>query len=386
MRKWTQQEINFIKDNYSNKLNNEIAKSLNRGNGGVAYMALKLKLKKKYDFYCISRKKNDKEINKELLENFYFKENKSMREISNILKVGKTTIEHYFNKFNIRRRERSEANKIRATKYEPWQKGLTKEKDERQNLMAEKVKEAYRRKRENKFREIEIKYGKQLKEIITYLYWEEKLTQEKIAKKLRIDRLIIIKLMNKLDIKKRPNFENIASLKGKEHSMYGKKWEEVYGIDKAKIRKNEMSIASRKSIIRRLVNREMPFKDTEIERIMASLMINKEIKFVAQYSIEDKFVCDFVIPTHKIAIECDGDYWHANPKIYDSNNLNNTQKKKIQTDKFKDKYLKNKGWVVLRFFESEIKKTPEECINKIQKLILERKISNPLDNLLNNKI
>ena len=160
-----------------------------------------------------------------------------------------------------------------------------------------------------------------------------------------------------------------------------KKWEDIYGIEGARKWKNEYSLKMRHHIIRRLQNNEMPFIHTRIEKKIAHTMQNRRINFVAQYAIDRKFVCDFAIPKYKIIIECDGDYWHANPKIYDLTNLDSRQKANLQRDKFKDKYLTKKGWLVLRFFEEDIKKSAAKCVDKVENTIKNRKVKNPLDNI-----
>ena len=117
----------------------------------------------------------------------------------------------------------------------------------------------------------------------------------------------------------------------------------------------------------------MPFKETKIEKAIARELSKRNIIFISQYSIDKSFVCDFALPKYKIIIECDGDYWHANPKLYSK--LNKIQKRKVKIDKFKDEYLKRNGWKVLRFFESNIKKSPNECINMVEEQI--KKVANP---------
>ena len=118
---------------------------------------------------------------------------------------------------------------------------------------------------------------------------------------------------------------------------------------------------------------------------MAKELANQGIPFVKQFDIGNKFVCDFAIPFLKIAIECDGDYWHSNPKIYFNNNLTHDQKKNLQRDKFKDKYLKERGWLVLRFFEYDIKRDLDGCIFKINNAIesrMKKLIKSPIDEVM----
>ena len=223
-----------------------------------------------------------------------------------------------------------------------------------------------------KINKIEVGFKMPFPKNLNYLYWDKKLTQEKISHQLKIDRKIIIDLMRKYKINLRPNYEYINSLKGKNHPLYGKTWEEIYGVEGAKERRRFFSKFSRKNIIKRIENKEFPFFNTKIELILENEMKKRNIKFTKQFNVNNKFVCDFAIPSSKLIIECDGDYWHGNPLIYNKNNLNKIQIGKIQRDKFKDKYLKRKGWKVIRFYESDIKNKLINCVDQIENIINNR--------------
>ena len=67
-----------------------------------------------------------------------------------------------------------------------------------------------------------------------------------------------------------------------------------------------------------------------------------------------------------------GDYWHANPEIYNKNGktLNEIQRKTILKDKQKAGYISSHYDIpILYLWESDINKTPEKCIKLIQKFI-----------------
>jgi very-short-patch-repair endonuclease len=73
--------------------------------------------------------------------------------------------------------------------------------------------------------------------------------------------------------------------------------------------------------------------------------------YLKQQAIENIAVVDFLLPG-KIIVQCDGDYWHNLPgrKVYDMK---------------QDKKLMKKGYTIVRFTETEIKKSPENCLNKV---------------------
>jgi very-short-patch-repair endonuclease/transposase len=383
-KNWTQNEINFLKENYEKTLNKDLARILNRGYGSIDYMALKLGIKKDYDFACKSKRKLDKDLSEETFKELYLREDKSIREIAKILGIGKNTADYYLKKYKIKKRNKSQSSKLAYIKYSNWCKGLNKEKDPRLLQTSKSLKLSWDNRNKERLRKIEEKYGKSIKDLISNFYWKEGLTQEKISQRLGVQRELIIRLMKELEISKRSNFEYIAGLKGINRPAYGKKWEELSGgLKRAKERKREMSLRARKNIIKRLQNNEMPFFNTKIEKKFANWMIRKKLPFYQQYVIDNKFVCDFALPLFSIIVECDGDYWHANPKIYDYSNLTKAQIVKVKTDKFKDLYLNKKGWKVFRFFETDIHKDFKKCTSVLEAEINEqlKSIKNPLDEL-----
>ncbi len=330
-------------------------------------MACKLKLKKNRIFYAIARRHLGFVITKKDLKYHYINKKESIRKTAKALKISKNTALYYLKKFSIKLRTKSEAGKLKHEKV--WCDGLTKEIDSRLVKSGRKQRQTHEKKRKLRIKEIETKYNLKLKDVLHYLYWGKNMTQEKIAKELNFDRAKIIKLMRKYKIKLRPNYEYIASLKGKEHPLYGKTWEETYGREGAKKRRKFFSKFSRERIIKRIKNNEIPFFNTSIEILMAKEMQKRNIQFTAQFDIDNKFVCDFAIPKVKIIVECDGDYWHSNPKFYDRNKLYKGQIANLKRDKIKDKYLNNKGWKIIRFFESDIKNSVSACVDKLEKEI-----------------
>ena len=87
-----------------------------------------------------------------------------------------------------------------------------------------------------------------------------------------------------------------------------------------------------------------PLKDSSIEIKIQNLLKKLKIPFFThQYmKIKHGYQCDILIPTKNLVIECDGDYWHNYPI---GNNL----------DHVRTKELLQKGFKVLRLWESEIK-------------------------------
>jgi len=86
---------------------------------------------------------------------------------------------------------------------------------------------------------------------------------------------------------------------------------------------------------------------------------------------------DFVIEVQRIAIFCDGDFWHG----YNYGEKKKPTKKfwrdKIETNMIRDKRVSRKlrkdGWTVLRFWEHDIRKRPDSCIVKIKRKIKQKR-------------
>lgn len=101
------------------------------------------------------------------------------------------------------------------------------------------------------------------------------------------------------------------------------------------------------------------------------------IKYIPQQDIllENGHFLTFVdiyFPQAKLCVYPDGDYWHANPKIYEPNYVlksGETAQQIWDEDRMINKTLRENGYKVLRFWNSEIKSNTQLCINKILNLL-----------------
>ena len=82
---------------------------------------------------------------------------------------------------------------------------------------------------------------------------------------------------------------------------------------------------------------------------------------------------DIVLTRYKIAIFVDGDFWHArnhqeHPGEQVMQNKDFWVKKlgrNVERDREVNEILLEYGWLVLRFWESDIEKNPDECVGRI---------------------
>ena len=123
-------------------------------------------------------------------------------------------------------------------------------------------------------------------------------------------------------------------------------------------------------------------KDTQIELILRRALWGKGYRYRKNY---DKLPGhpDIVLTRYKIAIFCDGEFFHGKDwdhlkeKLKESNNgefWTNKILKNIERDEKVNKELRFLGWIVLRFWGNDIKKNTGECIKTIEEFILERKL------------
>lgn len=112
-------------------------------------------------------------------------------------------------------------------------------------------------------------------------------------------------------------------------------------------------------------------KGTKLELLLGKLLWNAGVR----YRKNDKSVFgkpDFTIRNMKIAIFCDGEFWHGrNWEIRKNDHKSNCNfwyakiGKNIERDKEVNEQLEAQGWKVLRFWETEITKEPDKCLNII---------------------
>ncbi len=109
-------------------------------------------------------------------------------------------------------------------------------------------------------------------------------------------------------------------------------------------------------------------KDTKIEVKLRLALWHLGIRYRKNYKV---YSCkpDIVITKYKIAIFCDGDFWHGkeNPNIVKRNK--NFWVAKIKRNMERDLEntieLRDNGWIVLRYWESDIENSLSKCIESV---------------------
>ena len=112
-------------------------------------------------------------------------------------------------------------------------------------------------------------------------------------------------------------------------------------------------------------------KGTKLELLFGKLLWNAGVR----YRKNDKTVFgkpDFVIRKMRIAIFCDGEFWHGkNLEERKNDHKSNCDfwyskiERNIRRDKEVNEQLEAQGWTVFRFWETEITKESDKCLNRI---------------------
>jgi len=112
-------------------------------------------------------------------------------------------------------------------------------------------------------------------------------------------------------------------------------------------------------------------KDTTIELMLRKALWHEGIRYRKNYKkLPGK--PDIVLTKHKIAVFCDSDYWHG----YDWDERNKRIKsnrdywipkieRNMERDRQVNAQLADAAWIVLRFWEWQIRKQLDDCICEI---------------------
>lgn len=107
-------------------------------------------------------------------------------------------------------------------------------------------------------------------------------------------------------------------------------------------------------------------KGTKIERAMSEMLCTVGCKYDSQPKVYGR--PDFVIAGKKIAIFCDGDFWHGygyDPSRHSKKFWRDKIENNMRRDRRVARKLRQDGWSVLRFWEHDIKKRREFCMRRI---------------------
>lgn len=120
-------------------------------------------------------------------------------------------------------------------------------------------------------------------------------------------------------------------------------------------------------------------KDTKIEVLLKRALWRKGIRYRKNYN-ELPGKPDIAITKYRIAIFCDGEFFHGKdwevlkPRLEKSNNSEywiNKISRNRERDDVVNKQLLFCGWTVIRFWGADITKHTDECVRVIEETIFD---------------
>lgn len=123
-------------------------------------------------------------------------------------------------------------------------------------------------------------------------------------------------------------------------------------------------------------------KDTKIEIMLRKALWSKGYRYRKNYK-KLPGNPDIVLTKYKIAIFCDGEFFHGKnwevlrPRLANSHNseywISKISRNRERDDEI-NKQLLFQGWTVIRFWGNDIKKHTDDCIKVIEECIFSMKI------------
>lgn len=140
----------------------------------------------------------------------------------------------------------------------------------------------------------------------------------------------------------------------------GSTYEEVYGLEKAAEYKQKLRDASPARMAK------FGRKETAPERIVRELLEELGVEYLQEAPL-GFYTVDFLVEGSQLVIQADGDYWHAHPEKFPEPTPR--QKDRRRMDASCDSFLLNRGYKVLRFWESDLHSNLEICKKQVEEAL-----------------
>jgi DNA mismatch endonuclease (patch repair protein) len=118
---------------------------------------------------------------------------------------------------------------------------------------------------------------------------------------------------------------------------------------------------------------------SKAEKLLGKSMWGLGLRYRSHYPMVGK--PDYIFLRAKIAVFCDGDFWHGRDfweKVLQERFKHNKEywiqkiQRNIARDKNVNNILEGEGWLVMRFWETDILKSPMMCAEAVLKMYQER--------------
>jgi len=131
------------------------------------------------------------------------------------------------------------------------------------------------------------------------------------------------------------------------------------------------------TIKRSKIMKSIKGSDTGIEVRLRKALWHKGIRYRKNFKVFDCHP-DIVITKYKIAVFCDGNFWHGKelqkrPIKHNSSYWNEKIRRNVERDLENTIELRDNGWIVLRFWEDDIQNNLPNCVDNVLHYISIRK-------------
>ena len=142
--------------------------------------------------------------------------------------------------------------------------------------------------------------------------------------------------------------------------------------------KKKRTVSKVKKTTRRTARVHPKFGTSKLEEDFAKDFLDKlKVRYVYQFEAKDigRFY-DFAIflddssgltPGSMVLIECDGSYFHSDPRLVKEENMNPMQKRNKRVDEYKDKWALMHGSPLIRIWEKDIRENPKMVMDELKK-------------------
>lgn len=191
------------------------------------------------------------------------------------------------------------------------------------------------------------------------------ISMKRICSKLNCSYHTVARLCRRYNVNSPVQIHDITGFSKQEIQIIKDNFDKVSFDELCKLipRWSESSIL-RKCKNLKLIKRDYTYPEFVFESILKRLNIEFNSFEKIYYTKRNYYEIDFVV--NNIAFEIQGDYWHANPKIFpDKDKWTDVQKKLVKRDIAKKKFLEEHNYIVVYVWEYDLNNDIDSCIKTV---------------------
>ncbi len=105
--------------------------------------------------------------------------------------------------------------------------------------------------------------------------------------------------------------------------------------------------------------------NNSLEKRCAAILDQAKVTYKQGFRV-GRFAFDFYLPDSNILVECDGTFWHADPRRYpDRDCLSRVQQHNVENDRRKNALAAEEGFILCRLWEQDIIQNPAAVLETL---------------------